>query len=193
VRSLSPAPILLCVLALALSAALAGCGGVVERHQVSHSTLENMLVNPFPVYWLGGSFHGLTISEVFHDPSGAYSVQYGTCLQGGQGTCAPPLRIVTSGDNSFLPGDGAVSRAITVRGVRALVAQRGRTIVIPTGNVVVDIYAASRSLAHAAALTAIPVNEPGALGAPLPAPGPDSGYGSTALPAQEPIPLHPLR
>lgn len=192
-RSPSPVPAALCALALLCPLALAACGNAAEPERVSHSTLEDMLVNPFPVYWLGGSFHGLTISEVFHDPSGAYSVQYGTCLQGGQGTCTTPLRIVTSGDNSFLPGGEAASRTTEIRGVQARVAQRGTTVIIPAGDVVVDIYARDPSLARAAALTAVPVNEPGALGAPYPTPRPDSGYGSTPLPTQEPVPLRPLR
>jgi hypothetical protein len=192
-RSRRAAP--LCALALLFAlVSLAACGSAVEgEQQVSHSSLESMLVNPFPVYWLGGSFHGLAISEVFHDTSGAYSVQYGTCLEGGQGTCAAPLRVVTSADNGFLPGGSAPSRPMQIRGVQARVAQDGTTIVIPTGSVVVDIYAADSSLARAAALTVAPINEPSAPFAPLPPRGGESSYGSTPLPTQEPTPLHPLR
>ena len=43
-------------------------------------------------------------------PAARSRVQYGDCLQGGQGTCVPPLRIVTSPDNSFLPGGSAPQR-----------------------------------------------------------------------------------
>jgi hypothetical protein len=184
----------LCLSATLAALALAACGSSVERQQqVSHSTLESMLVNPFPVYWLGGAFHGLTISEVFHDPSGAYSVQYGTCLEGGQGTCAAPLRIVTSGDNSFIPGGSTPSHTTVIRGVGATIAQRGTTIAIPTGSVIVDIYASEPSLARAAAISVVPINEPSVPGTPLPPPQPDSGYGSTPLATQEPTPLRPLR
>jgi hypothetical protein len=180
--------------ALAASAlALAACGSAARLTPVSHSSLEQMLVNPFPVYWLGESFHDLTLSETFHDPSGAYSIQYGGCLEGGQGTCVAPLRIVTSADNSFVPGTGAARQLLDIRGVQASLSQRERTIVIPTGAVVVSIYARDGSLARAAAGTIVPVNEPGAPGSQLPPPQPDSGYGETPLPTQEPTPLHPLR
>jgi hypothetical protein len=91
-----------------------------------------MITSPFPVYWAGGSFQRLPMTDATHDPSGSYSVQYGNCLQGGQGVCVAPLRIVTSPDNSFVPGGAARSGTTVVRGVPALVANAGRTIVIAT-------------------------------------------------------------
>ena len=96
---------------------------------------------PYPVYWLGGSFEGLQITEAARDPGGASSIQYGDCLEGGQGVCVPPLRVVTSPDNSFLPGGSAPRATAEIRGVTAVVALGGRVIEIPTGRVVVDIYA----------------------------------------------------
>ena len=154
--------------------------------------LESMLVAPYPVYWLGGSFHGLAITEGTHDPSGAFSIEYGDCLEGGQGTCVPPLRVVTSPDNSFLPGGSAASRAARLRGVAASWPWAGRTIVIPTGGVVVDIYAKDARLADAAAQTIVPINAGGAPGAPLAAPLPDTGFADAPLPSQTPSPLRAL-
>jgi hypothetical protein len=179
--------------ALLCTLLLAGCGGALPEPAIPHNTLEGLIVNPFPVYWLGASFHGMPVSEARHDPSGGFSLQYGDCLEGGQGTCVPPLRVVTSADNSFLPGGAAAIRQTIVRGVPAELSQQGRTVIIPTGPVVVDIYARTRSLAAAAAETAVPINEPGTPGGELPAPLPDTGYGSTPLPSQEPKPLHPVR
>ena len=127
-----------------------------------------MIGAPFPVYWLGGSFEGMPIGEATYDPSGSYSLQYGNCLEGGQGTCVTPLRIITSPDNSFVPGGSTPSRRARIRGVDALIAQAGRTIVIATAGVVVDIYATSASAAAAAARTAVPINQPGSPEAPLP-------------------------
>ncbi len=179
---------------VALSALLlAGCGDTLQEHPLSHNDLESLVVNPFPVYWVGGSFHGLNVVETSHDPSGGFSVQYGNCLEGGQGTCVRPLEIVTSADNSFLPGGSAAVRSTRLRGVEALLAQRAHTVIIPTGPVVVDIYAETRQLAAAAARAAVPINEPGTPEGPLPAALPDTGYGSTPLPSQEPVPLHPVR
>jgi hypothetical protein len=181
------------ILLAACSLALTGCGNTLQDQPISHNTLEALLVNSFPVYWLGGSFHGLQITEASHDPSGGFSVQYGDCVEGGQGTCVPPLRVVTSADNGFLPGGSAPGRQTRVRGVSALLVQGGRTVVIPTASVVVDIYATAPALAHAAALAAVPINEPGTPGGPLPARLADTGFGSTPLSSQEPSPLHPVR
>ncbi len=185
----------LCALAVLLAAAtlaLGACGDTLQDRPIAHNTLETLLVAPYPVYWLGRSFEGLAISEAKHDPSGAFSVQYGDCVEGGQSTCVPALRVVSSPDNSFVPGGAAAQRPAQVRGVAAVLAQGGRTIEIPTAGVVVDVYANSPRLAGAAARTIVPINQAGAPGAPLPARLPDSGFGSTPLPSQVPSPLHSL-
>ena len=153
------------------------------------------MLAPYPVYWLGGTFHKLAITEASRDPSGAFTVQYGDCLEGGQSTCVPPLRIVTSPDNSFIPGDGpATSRTTTpVRGTTGFLAERGDAIAIATGGVILDIYAHTPALALAAASTAVPVNYPGAPFSSLPGKLPDTGFGSRPLPSQAPSPLRALR
>ncbi|MGA2455269.1 MAG: hypothetical protein ABSG93_17290 [Solirubrobacteraceae bacterium] len=189
----SPARSLCALCATVLCAlTLCSCGDTLQNVPISHNTLEGMIAAPFPVYWLGGSFHGMAVSEVAHDPSGSYTVEYGNCLEGGQSGCLPPLRIVTSPDNSFLPGDSTPSATKRIRGVDAVLAQGGATIVMPTAGVVVDIYATSARTAAAAALTAVPINAVGAPEAPLPAPLPNTGFGETPLPAQAPAPLRPL-
>lgn len=172
--------------------ALASCGDTLQDKPIPHNVLEGMIVAPFPVYWLGGSFKGLAITEAAHDPSGAFSVQYGDCLQGGQGTCTPPLRIVTSPDNSFLPGGSTASAGTQIRGLPALVTEAGRTIAVPTGGVVVDLYAKDSPTALAAARAIVPINQPGAPGQALPARLPDTGFGSTPLPSQRPAAARPL-
>jgi hypothetical protein len=178
-------------LAAASLLALAGCGDTLQDAPISHSTLETLLVAPHPVYWLGRSFHGLTIEEAGRDPGDAFSLQYGDCVVGGQGTCVPPLRVVTSPDNSFLPGSAGEHTSFTLRGVHALSAQDGRTIVLPAGSVVISIYALDRRVAAAAARVVAPINGPEAPGAALPAPLPDTGFGRKPLPAQLPPPLAP--
>ncbi|MGD0454878.1 MAG: hypothetical protein ABSB69_14890 [Solirubrobacteraceae bacterium] len=172
--------------------ALCSCANTVQDQPIPHNLLEGLIEAPFPVYWLGGSFDGMAVSEATHDPSGSYSVQYGDCLVGGQGTCVPPLRVVTSPDNSFLPGGTTPSSRARIRGVDALLAQAGTTIVVPTGVVVVDIYATSARTAAAAARTVVPINALGAPEAPLPAALPNTGFGEMPLPSQVPPPLHPL-
>jgi hypothetical protein len=180
--------------ALSLCAiALAGCGDTLQDQPIPHNILEGLIASPYPVYWLGGSFQHLAITEAAHDPSGSFSIQYGNCVEGGQGTCVPPLRVVSSPDNSFLPGGHTSRLTVRIRGVAAVVAQGGDTIVLATGGIVVDIYAENPRLARAAAATAVPINEAGAPEAPLPAPLPNTGFTDTPLPAQMPSPLHALR
>jgi hypothetical protein len=172
--------------------ALCACGDTLQSRPIPHNILEGMIGAPFPVYWLGGSFQGLAIGEATYDPSGSYSLQYGNCLEGGQGTCVTPVRIVTSPDNSFLPGGSTPGTRTRIRGVGALIAQAGRTIVLATGGVVVDIYATSARAAAAAARTAVPINQPGSPEAPLAPALANTGFGEMPLHSQVPPPLHPL-
>jgi hypothetical protein len=176
-----------------LLVALSACGNTLQDQPIPHNTLEGLIVAPFPVYWVGGAFHHLRISEATHDPSGAFSVQYGDCVQGGQSTCVPPLRIVTSPDNSFVPGGSTPIRRTHIRGAAAVVAQGGETIEIPTAGVVLSVYARNPGLAAEAAATAVPINEPGMPEARLPAALPTTPFAETPLPNQMPSPLRALR
>ncbi len=168
---------------------LGACADTVQQRPIPHNILEGLLVAPYPVYWLGASFRGMPVTEATHDPGGAYSVLYGDCLQGGQGTCVAPLRIVSSPDNSFVPGGDAKTRTRTIRGVTATVAGGGRTILLATGNIVVGIYATDAAAANAAARAIVPINA--VASAQLPQRLPDSGFGSRPLPSQVPSPLPP--
>jgi hypothetical protein len=172
--------------------ALCSCGNTLQDRPIPHNILESLIAAPFPVYWLGASFEGMAVSEATRDPGGAYSLRYGDCLRGGEGTCVTPLEVVSSPDNSFLPGGDAATSRARIRGVDALVAHGGRTIVIPTAGVVLDIYASSARTAAAAARTALPINEVAAAGAPLPRALPNTGFGEAPLPSQLPPPLRPL-
>jgi hypothetical protein len=177
-------------LAMLCAAALAGCADTLQDQPIAHNILEGMLVAPYPVYWLGGSFDGHAITEATKDPGGAYRLQYGNCVQGGQSTCTPAVRVVTSPDNSFIPEGELPPRTAALRGVLAQVTESGRTIEVATGGVVVSIHSPSATLASGAAQTIVPINQPGAPFAPLPARLRDSGFGETPLPAQLPSPLH---
>jgi hypothetical protein len=177
-----------CVGVLALSA----CDSTLQSTAIPHNLLEYMVESPYPVYWLGATFEGMPVSEANHDPSDAWSISYGTCIEGGEGSCVPPLELVTSPDNSFLPGAGAVTRSTRIRGVPAVLSRGGRTIALATAGVVLDIYATSARVAAAAARTAVAINQPAALGAPLAPALPNTGFGETPLPTQVPSPLRTL-
>jgi hypothetical protein len=190
-RLLRPIAALLAVLCLLC---LDACGNTIQDQPIPHNELEGLLLAPYPVYWLGGAFHGLHITEASRDPSGAFTVQYGDCLEGGQSTCVPPLKVITSPDNGFVPGEGsgAARASASLRGVRGYLAARGQAVSIATGGVVLDIYAKTPALARAAAVTAVPINYPGVPGTPLAAPLPNTGFGSRPLPSQVPNPLRAL-
>lgn len=188
-----PRPRMLCAPALLALCALGvgACANTLQDQPAPPSVLEPLVMQEhFPVYWLGGTFQRLAITDVGRDPSGAYEIQYGNCLVGGESTCTPPLAIVTAPDNSFLPGGEAARREVSLRGVGGRAVQEGRTLVLATGGVVVDVYADSAALAHAAAEAMVAIDGPGVPGAPLPPPQPDTGYGGRPLPSQQP-PLAP--
>ena len=191
VRARRKAAAAACALGLLAAPVLAACGDTLQTEPIAHNTLETLLVAPYPVYWLGRSFERLQITEATHDPGGAFSVQYGNCSEGGQGTCVPPLRVVTSPDNSFLPIGDTARRGAQVRGVGAVLARAGKVIAIPTAGVVVSIYALDARLAARAAQAMVPINEVGSPGAPLPRRRPDTGFGRRPLRSQIPSPQHP--
>jgi hypothetical protein len=191
-RTLRAAALTLCAPALA-AVALGACGNTLQDQPIPHNELETLVAQPFPVYWLGDRFHGFQITEASLDPGGAATVQYGDCLEGGQSTCVTPVRVVTSPDNSFIPGGQAPHHTTLVRGVPAIVAEGGKAILFATGRVVVSIYAVRASLAAAASEAVVPINAPGSPGAALPARLPDSGFRRKPLPLQLLSPPVPLR
>ena len=172
--------------------ALGACSDTLQDKPIPHNELESLIAQPFPVYWLGDRFHGIQITEATQDPGGAATVQYGDCLEGGQSTCVTPVRVVTSPDNSFIPGGQAPHRTTLVRGVPAIVAEGGKAILFATGPVVVSIYASRPSLAAAASQAVVPINAPGSPGEALPTALPDTGFTRKPLPAQVPSPPLPL-
>jgi hypothetical protein len=177
----------LALLALLCALGLSACANTLQEQPLPPSFLEPLVTeNEFPVYWLGGTFHGLPITRISRDPSGAYEIQYGNCTLGGQNACITPLQIVTSPDNSFLPGGSTPQRRLRVRGVAGRSSEGGQTIVLPTAGVVVDLYANTPTLARAAAQTMVTVNALGLPGAPLPPPLPDTGFAHKPLPTQQP-------
>jgi hypothetical protein len=171
----------------ACALALVSCGNTLQDQPIGPQPLESVLVKSrFPVYWLGLSFHGMLITSVAIDPSEAVTIRYGDCVLGGQYTCVTPVSIVTSPDNSFVPGGGAVKRVVSLRGVSASSAQGGSTLALATGNVVVSVFGEHPALASEAAQTMAPLNTTGLPLAPLPAALPDTGFERMPLSIQVP-------
>jgi hypothetical protein len=195
-RQPPPAALTLTALAALCALGLSACGNTLQDEKLQPSFLEPLVMQAeFPVYWLGSSFRGLSMINVQRDPSGAYVLQYGNCTQGGENVCVTPLEIVTSPDNSFLPGGSLARRAISVRGAHGAAFQGGQTIELATGPVVVDIYADSAALAHAAAATMVTINSLQTPGSRLARALPDTGFAQKPLLSQQPpmVPLTPPR
>lgn len=175
--------------ALALCALmLQACGAnTLQDQPIGSAALESVMVKSnFPVYWLGLSFRGMQITSVSIDPSEAVTIRYGDCVLGGQYTCVTPVSVVSSPDNSFRPGATADTRTLSLRGTTVSLAQGGRTLAIPTGGVMVSVYARNPLLAQRAATMMTPLNEVGIPQAPLPAALPDTGFDRIPLPGQVP-------
>lgn len=167
--------------------AVTACGDTLQDQPIGPSPLESVIVKSrFPVYWLGQRFDGMRITGVLIDPGGAVTLRYGDCLVGGQFTCVTPLELVSSPDNSFVPGAGEVGRPRLVRGAQALSTQSGRALAIRTGSIVVSVRASDPALALRAARLMAPVNKVGLPLEPLPAAAPDTGYDQRPLPSQLP-------
>jgi hypothetical protein len=183
--------VLLLMASLGCLGALVGCGDTIQDQPVAAKTLEGLVITPeIPVYWVGGSFQGLALGEVAHDPGGAITIHYGDCIEGGQSTCVYPLSLVTSPDNSFRPGGEDSHRQVSLRGVAASAAEQGRTITLATAGVVVDVIASSPALARAAAETMVPINRVGVPGGALPGALPNTGFAAKPLNSQKPPVIH---
>lgn len=166
---------------------LTACGNTLQDQPIGAQTLEQVIVkNDFPVYWAGLSFAGMQLTRASNEPSGAVTMDYGDCSVGGQYTCVTPLTIVTSPDNSFLPGGAAPVTHFLLRGVRASALEGGKTIALATGPVVVTVMARDATLAQAAARAMSPLNEAAPPQAPLQRPLPDTGVDRIPLEGQLP-------
>jgi hypothetical protein len=171
----------------ACALALVSCGNTLQDQPIGPQPLESVLVKShFPVYWLGLSFRGMQITNVAIDPSQAVTIRYGDCVLGGQYTCVTPVSIVTSPDNSFVPGGTAARQTVSLRGVSASSEQGGSTLAIATGDVVVSVFGEHPLLAREAAEAMAPLNITGLPLAPLPAALPNSGFDRVPLPIQVP-------
>ncbi len=176
--------LLLATVILAAVGLLAACGDTLQLEPLRDKDLTDASGVPFPAYWVGRDFHGMPVSFAGRQPGGSVLVTYGNCLIGGQNTCVRALTIVTSHDNSFVPGATHTTARSIIRGRVAVVAMGGRTLEIPTGEVVVDIAASTPALAYTAARSMTALNarlgQLGGPGSPLPPPLPPNGFAQSS-------------
>jgi len=177
------------LVALAAGVALGGCANTLQDQPIADAALGRAVaVHRYPIYWAGRTFEGLPLSGTDRDPGGAFDMSYGDCLVGGQGTCVAPLLIVTSPDNTFVPGGDRGRPRAPIRGLSAVTAQGGRTIELSTGTVVVSIFAQTPLLARLAAAAMMPVNLPGEPYLPLSPPSASSAFAREPLGGNEAAP-----
>ena len=176
-------------LAVVFALALGACGDTVQERPIPHNLLESLILAPFPVYWVGGSFRGMAITEATHDPSGPFSVQYGSCLSGWTGD----VRAAAAGRDlprQQLPA-GWRDREQPHAGAR------GGGAVRAGGDNARDPHRRGRrrhlrrQRAHSSRRRddVVPINAVGAPGAPLARALPNTGFGATPLPSQVPARL----
>jgi len=164
-----------------LALTLAACGGdTLQLKALSDDDLSSAADVPYAVYWTGRAFQGMPVTFAGTRTGGSVLITYGNCVIGGQNTCTHALSIVTSHDNSFIPGAQHSNVRRLIRGRLAVIGMGGRTIEIATGPVVVDINASTAALARAAAEAMSPLNRSGAPGATLPPALPPNGFDVTA-------------
>jgi hypothetical protein len=105
-----------CAALLAEAALLAaGCGGtsIVPDGPVN---LEKLRDSNVPVFWVGESFAGLTLTYADNPGANRVLLAYGTCEAKGGSSCSPPLEIQSClgyDTVSFLGRRSLAERAVT--------------------------------------------------------------------------------
>ena len=184
-RALAALAAVLCALALG------ACGNTLQDQPIPHNALESLLLAPYPVYWLGGSFHGLQITEASHDPSGVVHRPVRR-LPGRR-----PEHVRAAAEGHHLARQQLRARrrlrrpraARIVRGVGGHLAERGEAIAIPTGRGRPRHLRPHPALARAAAAHGRADQLPRrARRAAAPRRCPNTGFGDTpaALPGAQP-------
>jgi hypothetical protein len=165
------------------SVALAGCatGPPPPASQQELSYAETFPF--FKLYWVGREFAHAPVTAVdglaSYDPATGETVYYGDCkLHGGllggsllgEGECELPLRITSV---IYVPRSNAplgAQRNTLIRGVPAVIYERGTAIELYTGHLAIEIRAEGSAQAMLAAQLMRPLNAPGTAGERLPLP-----------------------
>ena len=164
----------------AIALALGGCGSGTE-HPGPISARELSEAQTFPyyrVYWAGPQFGGDHVTAA--DGLRGYiervgtSVYYGDCVKSkgifGGGSCVLPLQVTTVIYRLHSNVALGAQRNTVVRGVPAVVYDKGHSIELYTGRESIDIFSDSLAHALAAAQQLKPINAPGSARGSLPAP-----------------------
>lgn len=163
------------LLSLIPALSLSGCG-TVSPPPIAHGELAAARTFPYyTVFWVGESFkhHALTAADGVrgYRPSIGDSVYYGDCLRsksllGGDG-CVLPLQVTTliyTMKPNFTLGP---QRNVLIRGVPAVVYDGGRSLILYSGHVAIEVFSDGYSDALEAAKLLRPFNATGSDHGPL--------------------------
>ncbi len=167
---------LLASAALAVLLCVSACGDT-SPPPISRGELAAARTFPYyTVYWVGMSFahHPLTAADEVssYNPNVGESLYYGNCLKRGilSSGCLLPLKVTTlvyaPQSNVMLGGQ----RNLLLRGVPAAAYQQGRAINLYSGQLLIEVHAASEQDALAAVRMLRPFNRAGSAKGPLPPP-----------------------
>lgn len=164
------------MLALLAAPCISGCSTISPR-PIAHGELAAARTFPYyTVYWVGKSFrrHPLTAADGVrgYKSSIGDSVYYGDCLRAksalGGGGCLLPLQITTviysmEEEPNFTLG---AQHNVLIRGVPAVVYNEGRSLILYSGRLAIEIFSSDYAAAREAAKLLRPLNHHGS----------DSGY-----------------
>jgi hypothetical protein len=132
----------------------------------------------YTVYWVGLHFSAYTLTaadgRMDYKPAYGDSVYYGECLRTGKilaaASCVLPLQVTTSIYGLHRNTSLGAQRNAVIRGVPAVIYDRGDAIELYSGRLAIDILANTPARALLAAGLLRPLNGPGSAEGPLPAP-----------------------
>lgn len=171
-------PLLGLIAALAAAVGLCGCG-TVSPPPIARGELAAARSFPYyTVYWVGRIFdhHPLTAADGVrgYRPSVGDSVYYGDCLRSkgalGGGGCVLPLQVTTviyTMTPNFTLGP---QRNVLIRGVPAVSYDEGKSLILYSGKLAIEIFSNDYADAHEAAKLLRPFNAAGSDAGRLPLP-----------------------
>jgi hypothetical protein len=167
------------VVTLAASVLMASGCSTGHPQPLSATALETAQTFPYyPIYWAGARFDAYPLTAV--DGMKGYlstigdSVYYGDCVHKAGvldgGSCVLPLQVTTVIYRLHSNAALGPQRNTVLRGVPAVIYDKGRSIELYSGRVAIDVFSASLPQALQAAAQLRPLNVPGFTVGRLPAP-----------------------
>jgi hypothetical protein len=156
-----------------------GCGSGQPAALNARELAEAQTFPFYRVYWVGPRFgpYRLVAADGLHNYVSGIGdgVYYGDCLTGktsalGGSGCQLPLQITTLIYTRHANVPLGPQRNVLLRGVPAVVYDRGHSVELYSGRVAINVSSTSFAEALRAIVALRPINAPGSVGGPLPPP-----------------------